>query len=152
MDILYQRTKDTLRAARDRYGYQNQVLVAIEELNELSCVLAKYPRYDLHTEAVTSLREKVLEECGDVLNALDHVQAIFGISDFEAVEVAARKMDRVRRWLLTSETQEVGTVDRDIPEKPCAMCKSNGGDPFSMPCLACHTKPGYKGFSPKEKL
>lgn len=151
MDILYDRTKQTLKMARDTYGYRNQVLIAIEELNELSCVLAKYPRFDTHEAAMEKIKEHVLEECGDVLNALDHVQAIFNITDEEMVEVAAKKGDRLLRWLISSDTQEVTTLDRAIDVKLCPICVSNGSDPFAMPCIICNTKPGYKGFSPIKK-
>lgn len=152
MNILYDRTKETLEAARDRYGFGNQILVAIEELNELSCIIAKYSRFETHQEALAETRDKVLKECGDVLNALDHVQAIFEIKDEEMVEAAAKKMDRVRHWLLNSDSQAISAIDREIPERPCSMCISNGGDPFKMPCVVCYTKPGYKGFKAKVKL
>lgn len=150
MDILYGRTKEALEMARNNYGFKNQVLIAIEELNELSCILAKYPRFETHTDALNTIRDRVLEECGDVLNALDHVQAIFEISDDEIIDVAAQKMDRVRHWLMNSNRQSISTTDREIPNKPCSMCVSNGGDPFAMPCIVCNTKPGYKGFKAKE--
>jgi hypothetical protein len=152
MDCLLKRTREALATARGVYGYNNQLLVAIEELNELSCVLAKYPRYETHTEALASLKSKVIDECGDVLNALDHIQAIFDISDEEMVEAAAKKGDRLRKWLYSSNSLEVTTYDRGIPENPCPMCASNGSDPFSMPCLICKTKPGYKGFSAKKSI
>lgn len=150
MEILYERTKEALKKAREKYGYQNQVLIAIEELNELSCVLAKYPRFETHMSAVDGLREHVLEECADVVNVLDHVQAIFGINDTEIVECAGKKGDRLSHWLLKDETQNITTKDREIPEKPCPLCMNNGSDPFSMPCIVCHTKHGYKGFLLKD--
>lgn len=148
MNSLFERTKEILSSARERYGNKNQILVSVEELNELSCVLTKYPRYETHETAVSELREKVIEECGDVFNALDHVQAIFDISDEEIVEAAAKKGDRLLRWL-NKNGMEVTVHDRDVPEKPCPMCIFNGHDPFREPCKTCRTKPGYRGFTKK---
>ena len=147
MQALFERTKEALAEARKRYGNVNQVLVSVEELNELSCVLTKYPRFDTHEEAVKSLREKVLEECGDVFNALDHIQAIFGITDEEIVEAAAHKGDRLLRWL-QGNSQQVTMEKRDTPDNPCPMCRSNGTDPKSPPCIFCKP-PRYKRFTLK---
>lgn len=150
MDILMQRTKDQLAKARKQYGERNQILVAVEELNELACVLTKYPRYDTHEEALRFLKDHVLEECGDVLNALDHVQAIFGITDAEMVEAASHKGDRLARWIEKGDTMQTTTQDRDVPSTPCPLCIYNGADPFVMPCFVCKTQSGYKGFTPKK--
>lgn len=149
MQALFERTRKALASARQRYGNVNQVLVSVEELNELSCVLTKYPRFDTHEEAIQSLRNKVLEECGDVFNALDHVQAIFNISDEEIVEAAARKGDRLVRWL-QGDTQQVTMTDRVVPDAPCHMCLYDGPDPNALPCASCKAEPGYKGFTPKK--
>lgn len=149
MNNLFDRTKTALSAARTKYGYTNQILVAVEELNELSCVLTKYPRYGEHDSAVSELRERVLEECGDVFNALDHVQAIFGITDEEIVEAAARKGDRLTRWLQSQdEGQQVSTIDRDVPAEPCSMCVNADTDKWELPCRMCRSHPGYKAFCP----
>lgn len=150
MDALFKRTKESLAAAREHFGYDNQILVCVEELNELSCLLTKYPRYDgSHQEAVDSLRDRVLEECGDVFNALDHIQAIFGISDNEIIEAAAKKGDRLLKWLKASG-MKITMEDREVPNSPCPMCMYNGADPFALPCFICKTKPEYKGFTPKK--
>ena len=149
MNFLFKRTRDILDRARKHYGNKNQILVAVEELNELSCVLTKYPRYDEHDTAVARLRNKVLEECGDVVNALDHVQAIFGITDEEIAQAADKKGMRLLRWL-KEDGMQVTTEDREVPENPCPLCAYNGADPFAMPCFSCKTQPGFKGFTPKQ--
>lgn len=114
MEVLFKSTRETLAKARETYGAKNQILVSIEELCELASVCAKYPRYGTHEKAVAELRGHVLEEMGDVLNALDHIQAIFGISYDEAVEVAAAKGGRVARWLSKSAGMEITTEDREV--------------------------------------
>lgn len=149
MDILFERTRDQLAQARNTYGNKNQILVSAEELCELAAILTKYGRYDTHEKAITELRGRVMEECGDVLNALDHVQAIFGITDEEMVEEASHKGDRLQKWLHHSKSLEFSTTERDIPKEPCPLCLYNGADPFAAPCFSCKTQPGFKGFTPK---
>lgn len=149
MRALFDRTRKVLASAREHYGNKSQVLIAIGELVELASVLAKYDRYNTHEKAVERMRDKVLEECGDVFNSIDHVQAIFGITDEEIVEAAARKGDRLLRWL-RFEGQEVTMEDRDVPEAPCPLCLYQSYDPVCLQCLTCKSEPGYKGFTPKD--
>lgn len=152
MNCLFERTRRTLHRAREVYGYKNQVLVAVEELNELSCALAKYPRYDDHEKAVAELREHVVGECADVFNVLDHIQAIFHITDAEIVSTAAKKGDRLAHWLRQGDTPEISTEEREVPEEPCEGCVYRGANRFAMPCILCSTKPGYQGFSPRVEI
>lgn len=155
MEVLFPSTRGILAKARQVYGAKNQILVSIEELCELASVCAKYPRYTTHEKAVEELREHVLEEMGDVLNALDHIQAIFGITYDEAAEAAAAKGDRVARWLSQSNGMEITTTDRAVGGThdgnsiaPCRSCAYEDWDTFSDPCMLCVTKPGYQGYRP----
>lgn len=149
MQALFERTRKALASAREHYGNRSQVLIVIGELAELASVLAKYDRYNTHEKAVACMREKALEECADVLNSIDHVQAIFDITDEELIEAAARKGDRLLRWL-HSEGQEVTMEDRDVPDDPCSMCSKENTKRPTWYCLTCKAEPGYKGFTPKE--
>ena len=56
--ILTDKVKAPLKKARDTYGNKNQILVCMEELCELSCVLAKYPRYADENKATSELHDK----------------------------------------------------------------------------------------------
>ena len=58
--------KATLEKARQTYGNKNQIMVCMEELNELSCVLAKFPRYEDEQKATQDLHDKALDEVADV--------------------------------------------------------------------------------------
>lgn len=111
---LPEQTKEILCRAREVYGNNNQILVAIEELNELACVCAKYPRYEDQVRALYELRGKVLDEVADVCIVLDHIQAIFNITDEEVLERATRKAQRVDRWLHDSSSMEQTTRDRKV--------------------------------------
>lgn len=114
MDMLPKTTRQVLKAARDTYGEKNQILVAIEELNELACVCAKFPRYESKDKAVDELREKVIDELADVCIVMDHIQAIFGVTDTDIWERAMKKGERVSRWLKTSKSMEQTTRDRKV--------------------------------------
>lgn len=138
MDILSQHTRATLQAARQVYGAKNQILVSVEELCELASVCAKYPRYDTHEKAVTELRGHVLEELGDVFNAIDHIEAIFGVTDQEVAQAAAAKGERVARWLSKSSGMEITTQDREVGSpSPCQRCIQQGMKAPGQPCYEC---------------
>ena len=114
-----------LETAQANYGYANQVVVAIEELCELGAVLSKYPRYDLHDDAVEALREKVLEETADVIIVLRHIQMIFGLQPTEVEDMMDKKLNRLKRWLESEDKSfHHTTEDRAIADPPrdCTEC------------------------------
>ena len=49
--VIDKATAEKLEKARKTYGNKNQIMVCMEELCELACVLAKYPRYEDETKA-----------------------------------------------------------------------------------------------------
>lgn len=136
-----------LEKARETYGNQTQILVAMEELSELVCVLAKYARYDRHDVAIEKLREKVLDELADVAVVICHVKAIFEISDDATDNRASQKIQRLDRWMGSSESLEYSTVDREIEEiegedlvciAPCPELE----DDWGTNTAPCHTTRG----------
>jgi len=104
----------TLQHARDTYGNANQILVAIEELNELACVLAKYPRFDTHEAALQKTAQAATDEVADVYVILEHVKAIFGMTDNTLQRVIDKKTDRLSRWMTVSDSMEQTTIDREV--------------------------------------
>lgn len=106
--------RDALKRARETYGNKNQITVAIEELCELSTVLAKYPRYEKHETAMDKIRHRVVEELADVVIVLDHVREIFEVDWDELYAEIDVKIERLERWLETSDSIEHTTVDRQI--------------------------------------
>lgn len=60
--------------AVDKYGTANQIVVAIEEMSELTKALAKYLRYGA-TEAILA---SIQEERADVEIMLNQLHVIFG--------------------------------------------------------------------------
>ena len=106
---------ETLQKARDTYGNRNQIMVAIEELNELACVLCKYPRYEEHDKAVGELKDRIVDEVADVLIVINHITNIFELDWQEDIEPRIdKKIERLRRWLEKSESMEQTTVDREV--------------------------------------
>lgn len=103
-----------LSEARKIYGNKNQILVCMEELNELACVLAKYPRYEDEMKATQELHDKVLDEVADVMVILNHVQSIFGLSEEEVNNRILVKIERLKRWLLHSNSMQETIDDRSV--------------------------------------
>lgn len=105
-----------LKRAQNTYGYTNQITVATEELCELACVLAKYPRYHNHEAACADLRDRVVDELADVTVVSKHVQMIFDITDEELQDRIQAKLDRLERWLDTDSSMETTVKDREVRE------------------------------------
>lgn len=135
---LTDKSKRVLAKARLTYGNKNQISVAIEELNELACVLCKFIRYEHEEDAVEALYDKVVDELADVLVVTDHIKSIFALSDKVIEARAEAKVARVRNWLDKSNSMEQTTVDREVPDQTekafcdsltqphCKNCANNG--------------------------
>lgn len=106
--------KEILKQCRDTYGNVAQILVSIEELNELACVLAKYPRYDKTADAEAQLKDKALDEVADVLIVLDHIVNILKLEDEEIAARVEKKINRITRWLDTNNKFSQTLIDRAV--------------------------------------
>lgn len=141
---------EILKKAREVYGNNNQILVCIEELNELACVLAKYPRYENETEATQELYDKALDEVADVYTILEHVKAIFNISEKAVLERRFLKVDRVRKWLSHSNSMQETIEDRVL--RCCKTCQKNETDNASVTydncCASCLKAQATEGIAP----
>lgn len=103
-----------LKRAQDTYGYTNQITVATEELCELACVLAKYPRYHSHEAACADLRDRVVDELADVTVVSKHIEMIFDITPKELCDRVQLKLARLERWLDTDSSMETTVKDREV--------------------------------------
>lgn len=151
---LTKNIEETLQKARDTYGSKNQILVCIEELNELACVLAKYPRYDDENEAKNSLHDKVLDEVADVFIILNHVQSILSIEDSEIFDRVYEKTKRLERWLNNSDSMQRTVEDRAVEKIGCMSCENWENPEANMckTCLAAEATDGVRPFyKPKKK-
>lgn len=117
-----------LQRAQDTYGYPNQISVAMEELAELIAALAKYPRFPDHTTAMADkkFRDHVIEEVADVHVVIQHIYMMFGLNPEEVEQVMDKKLERLSRWMDTSEDFSHTMEDRElerVPEvKECRTC------------------------------
>ena len=137
-----------LKRARDTYGNKNQILVCMEELNELACVLAKYPRYTQEADAVRELHDKALDEVADVTIILEHVKEILNITEDELDERISKKLSRLERWLDHSPSMEETTIDRVVDGDTCKWCYWNSNNDECIefdrcvPCLKAQATEG----------
>lgn len=101
--------------ALKQYGWTTELLVAIEELNELAAVVAKIPRYEtIHdARADEDLRNRVLDECADVLIVMEYILRSMYITDYEATQRINKKLDRLEKWLDTGEGIAISTKIRE---------------------------------------
>ena len=149
-------TAELLASARQTYGNKNQIMVCMEELCELACVLAKYPRYEDENKATSELYEKVLDEVADVTVILKHVTEIFDISDEALDDRINKKLERLKRWLLHSESMQETIDDRTIREYShdwaCTICgrslKAMTEQEFNDTCGPCHRAQATEGKAP----
>ena len=136
-----------LETARNVYGNKNQILVCIEELNELACVLAKFPRYEDEDEAREKLTEKVIDEVADVMIILDHVQKIFDIPDEAISDRIMKKIERLERWLKNSTSMQRTLEDRVVGVVDCNTCQNWQNPDYNM-CKTCMSTEGTEGIKP----
>ncbi len=89
MEMTQEREGRILEAAIDTWGPEMQMIVAIEEMSELTKALTKYIRaYD-----VTEIEANIREEMADVGIMLNQLSLIFG----DTTEEEIRKLNRLQR-------------------------------------------------------
>ena len=116
--FITQKHRNLLQKARDTYGDTTQILISVEELNELSCVCAKFPRFEDPDRARKELHSKAIDEVADVLIVLDHIINIFDLTPVEIGERIEAKIGRMERWLNKSSSQAQTRVDRKVELNP----------------------------------
>lgn len=113
--------REILKKARDTYGDTTQILISVEELCELACVCAKFPRFEDSDIARNKLHKQALDEVADTLIVLDHIVHIFDLTPVELGERVEAKIARLDRWLHTSTSQSQTMMDRKVDEHPDQM-------------------------------
>lgn len=109
------RLDNAVTRAIKQYGWTTELLVAMEELNELAAVVAKIPRYETiyDARADEDLRNRVLDECADVLIVMEYILRSMRITDYEATQRINKKLDRLEKWLDTGEGIAISTKIRE---------------------------------------
>lgn len=147
--MTYGEMQKILSHARETYGNKNQILVCIEELNELACVLAKYPRYEDETVATQELHDKVLDEVADVFTILQHVMAIFELTGDDVYMRRCKKLGRLKKWLSHSNSMQETVDDRSL-ENYCLGCVRDrkSKDVYEECCVHCLKAQATEGRAP----
>jgi hypothetical protein len=86
----------------DRYGIQNQSLVAMEELSELQKAVSKLVRYpEERTKPFDfkGLRNNLIEEMADVIICMDQLKEYYKVKTSEIQSIIDSKQARQRRRL-----------------------------------------------------
>lgn len=160
--------RKVLARVRKTYGTTAQLLVAIEELDELSKVCCKFPRYENPETAREKLHDKAVDEVSDVIVVLDHIFDIFDLDWEEVVNHIPTKVERVTRWLSKSNSMEQTTIDRELhPVKSecsgcafemvqgkagrCKTCRDQSGFKPKLPCHLCRNYGKYTNLAPGGK-
>lgn len=107
---------EILAKARRTFGDTTQILVAMEELCELACVCAKYPRYENSSNAKEELHNKAIDELADVTVVINHVINIMDIDPYEVEKRISGKVARVERWVNKSSSMQITTEDRKVED------------------------------------
>ena len=102
----------TVTEARNAYGDKAQVVIAMEELCELSCAIAKFVRYPTTEEAVLSTKEKVISEMADVLVMLETLTQIYEVDSNALYATVESKLIRLDGWLSKGPELTITTIDR----------------------------------------
>ena len=148
---LTQKQKKTLAQARQTYGDSAQILVANEELCELAAVCAKFPRYSDREEAKQKLHDKAVDEVADVFVILEHVINIFGLTEEELTVRVGAKIDRLSRWLESSDSMQRTTEDRTVNSPTIRMSNKLESVDYSAKCIGCKHVYHFKELKPGGK-
>ena len=160
LGITYAEMQSILKRARQTYGNLNQLMVCIEELNELACVLAKFPRYEDDAKATHELYDKALDEVADVYTILEHIKAIFNMSEEDVWRRRGAKAARLDRWLTHSNSMTETLIDREVrAEKEhmtavpvnsrCKGCKVEWNqENYDAKCVHCLKAQATEGIAP----
>jgi len=91
-----------LRLALIRWGEPAQILMAIEEMSELTKELCK--SFRVNGEKMPTVREHVVEEIADCKITLRQMELVFGFAD----EWEAKKLQRLENLLNESPVAQAG--------------------------------------------
>jgi len=72
--------RDAYKTFIEKYGYDSQALMCIEEMSELTKELCKYKRY--HDEKII---ENIREELADVFNCVEQLSYYFGFDEVQKI-------------------------------------------------------------------
>lgn len=132
-----------LEDLRNENGDTKELLRAVYNANyfamDLSAILLNHPIDGSQTKG----RSDIVTDLGQLILCIAQVQEIFDISEEEITAEEKLEADSFYNIKGTNNTAQKAQL-------VCPMCLFNGSNPFYMPCIACKTKPGNPGFTPKK--
>ena len=69
----------------DVWGEESQIVVAIEEMSELTKELCKYKRNEILNKDNKEIVKNIKEEIADVLNMVEQLENMFGVEEIEKI-------------------------------------------------------------------
>lgn len=93
MDSYY---LDAYKKFLDKWGYDAQSLMCIEEMSELTKALCKYKRFGKE-DSLQEIKDNILEEIADVLNTVEQLKYYFGEEKIE--EIRKQKIEKTLKKL-----------------------------------------------------
>ena len=100
----YNERKKLYQKAIRYYGEENQLIVAIEELGELSQGLSKWLRAEKRGDI--DVRQNIVEEIADTLIVIEQIKLILGIKDIEIKMYKDYKIGRLDRKINKNNAEE----------------------------------------------
>ena len=79
----------------EAWGDESQLVVAMEEMSELTKELCKYKRNELFNKDNTETIKNIKEEIADVLNMVEQLENMFGEEEIE--KIRQFKLDRAMK-------------------------------------------------------
>ena len=96
--IAYEERKEIYEKARRTWGTQAQIMMAIEEMSELTKELCKYFR-GRHNG------EEIVDELADVTIMVEQLRLIFGVNDAVCDQMDVKMLRLKKRLGMVSETE-----------------------------------------------
>ena len=76
----------------EKWGIESQMLMAVEEMSELTKELCKFNRYKADKEKSKEILDNIKEEIADVLNMAEQLEYYFGEEEIE--KIRKQKIER----------------------------------------------------------
>jgi len=84
MDFRETRIEEICAAAFTKWGKHLQLVVAIEEMAELTKAISKFLRGDVHNHDFKNVSKHMIEEIADVCLMMEQMKHLFGRANVEA--------------------------------------------------------------------
>lgn len=99
----------------DHYGYKKQEIQAIQELSELTCLLARRPDQRMNMD----FRSEVLQEMADVSIMMEQLRIMLEITEDEMDDAICKKLDRQMHRIDENENLVIVPAATHVQQHDC---------------------------------